>query len=118
MNKINMIGIHAFLPIFIYHYNYIALIVYVNGILCHSLFNTQHGLSLELYDTLCNIYFIIYCNYYTLWRPYTLNMSMVSALIFLLNKNYFPKSSKSNQLIHVFGIQLPFAFCLNKYIIT
>lgn len=118
MNKINIIGIHAFLPIFICHYNYIALIVYVNGVLCHSLFNTKYEILLELYDTLCNIYFIIYCNYYTLWQPYTLNISSVSTLIFILNKYHFPKSSNSNQIIHVFGIQIPFALCLNKYVIT
>ena len=118
MNKINMIGIQIFLPIYVYHYNYIALVVYINGILCHSSFGTRYGTSLELYDTLCNIYLIMHCNYYTLWQPHTLNLTMFSAFIFILNKYYYPKSSKSNQIIHVFGIQLPFAFCLNKYIIT
>jgi hypothetical protein len=117
MNKINLLGVQLFLPLYIYYNNYIALAVYINGIICHTSSKTKYGLLLEIYDTLCNIYFIIYCNYYTLWRPYTLNITLLASSIFILNKHLYPKFTYQNQCSHVLGVQLPFCFCLNKFII-
>ena len=77
----------------------ISLIILINGILYHTFGN----ICLMRIDILSNLLLGIYVNFYTKFQPFTIIMSLMSLMIFIYNKS---------NIIHVFGIQLPLAFCL------
>ena len=56
MNIICLIGIQQFLYLYSIHTyeNYIALLIYVNGVICHSFIKTKYGLCISYYDILIN----------------------------------------------------------------
>ena len=54
MNIICLIGIQQFLYLYSIHTyeNYIALLIYVNGVIYHSFIKTKYGLCISYYDIL------------------------------------------------------------------
>jgi len=115
MNKINLVGIQLYLMLYLLDYHFIPCVIYINGVLCHSLIKTKYGVYLRIYDTTINTILIIYVNYYTIWQYYTINITIISLILFLFKK-YYDQSSYQNQCMHVLGIHIPFGICLYKYL--
>lgn len=83
--------------------SFISLIVCINGILYHIF----GGTCLLKIDLITNILLIILVNLLTRHQPFTIICSLLVLLMY--------KYNKSNNIIHVFGIQLPMAYCLYLY---
>jgi len=111
MNYINIIGLHFYIYIYYLFNSYIALTIYINGILYHSS-NIKFFL---INDYIFNIYFIIYG---TLYSNYNINpIFTITSLILYMIKKYILKINKNtilDQCLHVMFIQLPFAYTLYK----
>jgi hypothetical protein len=116
MNKINLVGIQLYLILYLLDYHFIPCVIYINGVLCHSLIQTKYGNYLRIYDITINTILIIYVNYYTLWQYYTINITILSLIIFLIKKAIYCQYSYQNQCMHVLGIHIPFGICLYKYL--
>ena len=82
----------------------IAFLILINGIICHSALATevcfQHYCLYN--DLIFNIIFIIYVNFTTLWQPYSLILSLLGGLIYILNKK---NNNWIGVLIHIFFVQ-------------
>ena len=132
MNIINLIGIQSFLILFLFHNNFIPIIIYVNGVLCHSLVDTKFGNYIKIYDITTNTILLVYINYYTTWQYYTFIITIFSIFVFILKKYYYCEflysdrtriqkwfsevRSIQNQCIHVLGTHIPMCILLYKYI--
>ena len=81
----------------------ISLIICINGILYH-IFGSKCLLKIDL---ITNIFLIILINLLTRHQPFTIICSLLVILMY--------KYNKSNNIIHVFGVQLPLAYCLYLY---
>lgn len=116
-NLINLIGIHIYLYIY-YHLNsLIALLVYINGIICHSSITYKNfHFYFRYYDILVNIFLVIYVNYYTMYQYDTLQITFFVLLSWIFKKLLTEEHSFNNQIIHVNCIHYPLAFCLVKFI--
>ena len=83
--------------------SFISLIICINGILYHTFGST----CLLKIDLITNIFLIILINLLTRHQPFTIICSLLVLLMY--------KYNKSNNIIHVFGVQLPLAYCLYLY---
>lgn len=115
-NLISLIGIHLYLMIFYYYINIIPFIVYVNGVLVHSGIKLKYHKYIKYYDISVNIILILYINLYTIWQYYTLLISSLVGIIFILKHKLMSEHSLVNQITHVFGIHIPLAQCLIKFL--
>jgi hypothetical protein len=113
INKINLLGIQLFLLLYIKYGTYLALIVYIIGIIYHSFAYTYYGSNLRIYDKSCNI--LIMCYIYNVINRYItytyISRSILVLIINLINKYKF----NSNQIIHVVGVHIPTAYNLYLY---
>ena len=108
MNYICICGLLPYLCTFIYNlffYNisfvlFFPLFVFINGIILHGFY--ANSFKFICYDTICNIFFSLYTNYYTLNQPYCIINSLFIYCMFIINVIYFNRSS----IIHVLCIQL------------
>ena len=80
--------------------NSIPLLIFINGILFHHFY--PQNIIINYYDTLCNLFFYLYMNYYSSIQPYCILHTLLVFFVFYINQNYFNKSN----FIHVFCIQL------------
>ena len=85
--------------------SFISLIICINGILFHTFGST----CLLKIDLITNVFLIILGNLLTRHQPFTIICSLLVILLYKYNK------SKYNNIIHVFGVQLPMAYCLYLY---
>ena len=74
--------------------------VFINGILFHHYY--PNNIIINYYDTLTNIFFYLYMNYYSQVQPYGILLTLLIFCVFYINQNYLNKSN----FIHVFCIQL------------
>lgn len=117
----------GYISIYLYLYlsSNIGLIVAINSLLCHlSLaINHYHKLLYKNIDIITNVILIIYVNLITKWQPQTLIISILVAILFIVNHRLYLEISIDNikidisQLFHILGIQFPCLFCLYKSII-
>lgn len=120
MNLICLIGIQQYLYLFLYSINslkkYISLLIYLNGMLFHSLAHSKLCNIIKYYDILTNIFLIIYCNYYTLWQYNTLYITIFSSFSFIVKSIFIKnKSSFKSQTIHVITVQYPLYYILKNF---
>lgn len=81
----------------------LALIVLLNGLLCHLL-------GFVLWDVAWNVALILWINARTAWQPYTLLLSLFAGLVFRVTDGH-PWLA----WLHVLGVQLPLMACLVMY---
>ena len=80
---INLISLcYFFLPLIIYHKSYISYIVFINGLIFHS---NKNNIYLFCYDTIFNIFLVIYKNYY---NPNINKLTLIGSTIFVFNVFY------------------------------
>lgn len=113
MNKINLLGIHIFLLIYLKYYSYYALFIYCNGVLYHSLSDSSIGFYLRKYDLICNICIISYCHY--LGYEFLNNTDRCLTCLMLLFNSLNKYKFNCNQYFHVFFIQFNGAYIMNKF---
>ena len=87
----------------------IPLIVFINGIWYWS----QQSLYSYYSDITYNIFAISYVNYVTTFQPNTLYLTMIGISIWILNS--YNKNTIQSSIIHVYGVQFPFAYGLLQY---
>ena len=90
-------------------YNNIPLFIFLNGLLFHLKF--MNNSYVKYYDTICNTFFIAYCNYYTKYKLITSFLTFISILSFYKNITY------NNDIIHVVFVNwlLIYPYLLIKY---
>lgn len=106
--KLCIYGLIPYLIGFIYNIIYyninflncIPLFIFINGILFHHYY--PNNIIINYYDTLTNIFFYLYMNYYSQVQPYCILLTLLIFCVFYTNQNYLNKSN----FIHVFCIQL------------
>jgi len=104
-----VVGLLPFLLIYIIQRNYIALVVFLNGLVYHSSYNTPAYVYLRAYDILANLTFLIWVNLYTSWQPQTFVISLWSCAWYLGN---FVIGANA---VHVVCVQFPLAVALYRY---
>jgi hypothetical protein len=103
MNIIEAVGCFPFLFYFLYSrertsvHKYIPLIIYLNGIQYHVLFN-EYAFSKAI-DLYTNIIMTVYVNYYTYQQPRAAIGSLFSMSIYLANQHI------QSSIVHVVFIQ-------------
>jgi len=110
---INLIGIHIYLLLFLKYCSFLPLLIYVNGVLCHT-----YGVNNKIivyYDIIINVVSIIYVNIKTSWQYYTLIISLYGLIVFII-KDLYVINDKLNQIIHVTNIHIPFSIAMYNYI--
>ena len=114
MKILNSLGLIFFFPfVNLTDRGIISLIIILNGILCHF---TRHKeikgwKYIRNYDILSNIIISIYLLINTKYKIYTILTIIIVLILFIINYIRF----ESHYLIHIFGIQLPFAIALSIY---
>ncbi len=106
--KLCVYGLIPYFISFLYniiHYNInflnsIPLFIFINGVLFHHFYSKN--IIVNYYDTLSNLFFYLYMNYYSLVQPYCILHTLLVFFVFYINQNYCNKSN----FIHVFCIQL------------
>ena len=92
MNIICLIGIHQYL----YMINsYIALLIYINGVLCHSFIKTKYGIYIRFYDIITNSFLINYItptNILNETRSFKIGILKYWDVNALSGMSYFPSS--------------------------
>lgn len=115
-NLINLIGIQLYFILYYIYYSKIALIIYINGLITHSLIKSKYYHLIKSYDIFSNIILITYGNLNTNLQPYTYYITLISILVYIY-KRMFIKNRYLNQFVHVNFIHIPFAYCLYRYFI-
>lgn len=104
MNYINLIGINLFIYIYLIFNSYIALSIFLNGILYHCL--TYKFLYFN--DIIFNIYYIIYGLIYSQYnKKYLIAIFIFSIHILKKYKSNIKQNSTYDQILHVCCIQFP-----------
>ena len=123
MRLIPFLGILMFFKNIYIECSYRALIVAVNGFLCHGLRKipinkiektTNEILFLRKYDTVCNILMILYTLYN---NPELFLYAMFASMSFILEmyiETNHILSYTFTDTMHVLFVQLPLAYALNK----
>ena len=111
----NSLGLLFFIPIISYSIKGLfALIVFLNGILCHgsNYIEYEHSKIITLYDIVCNvimgIYILITVKENLLLIAF---VEGIAVFCFIINKIRY----NSSPILHVLGIQLPLAIGLYNY---
>lgn len=111
MNFINIIGLQLFFYIYYLFNSYIALTIYINGMLYHS----SNKKFFLINDYLFNSYFIIYGIKYSNYDKKNI-ITITSIFLYLIKKYIFKikKNTILDQKLHVLFIQIPFSYTLYK----
>jgi hypothetical protein len=111
INKLCLIGLIPYLYIYLKFNSYIALIIYINGSIFHSSYNTNYYKYFKYIDLTFNFVFLIYINYYTNYQPNTYIISAISIISYLV-ENYYTKTDLINDCIHIFLVQILLSYAL------
>lgn len=107
---INLISLcYFFLPLIIYHKSYISYIVFINGLIFHS---NKNNIYLFCYDTIFNIFLVIYKNYY---NPNINKLTLIGSTIFVFNVFLYRKYKYNRSLsdfIHCVSTHYIASICL------
>ena len=111
----NSMGLLFFIPIISYSIKGLfALIVFLNGILCHgsNYTNYEYSKEITLYDIVCNVimglYILITVRGNLLLIAF---VEVIAVFCFIINRIRY----NSSPILHVLGIQLPLAIGLYNY---
>lgn len=114
INALCVVGLLPFLLIHMVQLNYISMVIFINGLVYHSSYNTPANMYLRYYDIAANLIFIIWVNIYTEWQPQTVVISLLSAACFAANF-YFNPSVYMSDVAHIIFVQFPLAIALFHY---
>lgn len=116
INTVCMIGLLPFLLIHIVQLNYISMVVFINGIIYHSSYNTAANVYLRYYDIIVNLCFLVWVNIYTTWQPQTLILSALACACFAGNYALASVLEPSiSDVVHILLVQFPLAVALFRY---
>ena len=87
-----------------------SLIIYINGIICHTTVSCKYHNLIIYYDIFINLILIIYGNLNTCYGLITHLITIFSFLIYFI-KDFLIENYLMNQIIHVIFIQFPLGFC-------
>ena len=107
MDTICMSGLLTYLVIYIYYESYIALCIFINGVILHSSPKGIHNNIRRYWDLLWNGYFIIYINVFSVNQPMCTLGTVTLLYIYTINYSSF---------IHAYFIQQSFAYLLIHYL--
>ena len=106
---IPILGLIPYAVLSILTLSIIPLIVFINGIWYWTTQSSYSYYSDITYNTLA----ILYVNYLTTFQPKTLYLTMIATSIWILNS--YSKNTITSSIIHVYGVQFPFIYCLLQY---
>lgn len=88
----------------------IALIVIINGILCHgsAIIGVETYNLCRIWDILVNVGLVTYINMNSKWKPWTMIGTFTSITLWQLNNRLL----KKNPILHTAGVQLPLCIAL------
>jgi len=91
----------------------VALIVVMNGIICHGSKYIQSELAeyCMYYDVICNVLMGLYILFTAEYQLMTFIAIFFACSVFIINKLYY----ESYYLFHILGVQFPLAFMLSYY---
>lgn len=107
MDTICMSGLLPYLIIYIYYESYIALCIFINGIILHSSPEGIHNNIRRYWDLLWNGYFIIYINVFSIDQPMCTLGTVTLLYAYTIN---------NSSVIHALFIQQSFAYFLIHYL--
>ena len=114
INKICYLGLIPYLLIYFLKNSYIALAIFINGLIFHSSHNTKYYKSLFFFDTLINIIFTVYINIYTKWKYESYMGTFIAGISFIIENNHFGYDFL-NDYIHIFLVQILLSIGLYKF---
>ncbi len=108
---IEALGVLPYIYIYIKQKSYMAIIVFLNGLLYHALF--PHNIVIKFYDIIMNSIMIMYVNIKTRNTGFVLSMTLVSIIVYLFNINYDHKIM--HPILHVIGVQWCLGIVLQSF---